>query len=296
MNRESKGLLKAHEDTLEKEGKALPINYIRAIGAKNFAQKGLPHPKENAWKHTSLKLLKNNYRWAEIKHPLSAPPLSLLPKRVVFFNGQLCDSFTELEEGCLLNTMAEEETLKQITPRLKGQDCFMGLALAYYQEAYKLEVTEKCSSPLGIYHFFDQNFEATMGHPLLSIEAAKGAQCHLFELTYSKHCFSSAFHNSHTLLNLDKESKVEHVRIFKTMGGMLPFSQVLSEVSEGASYHNTTLALGGNFLRNNIQVKLLEETASTILNGLYAHRNKEDSSHFSLIQHQAPPNLFTSTL
>ena len=127
-----------------------------------------------------------------------------------------------------------------------------------------------------------------MAHPLVFIEAQKQAQCKLFEMTLSTETLTSAFHNAHCLLRLHPGSDVEHLRVFKTSPGLLPFSQVLGKVSADASYRNTILALEGSFLRNNVQVELLEEGAQTSINGLYTHQGREDSSHFSLIKHQSP--------
>ena len=123
---------------------------------------------------------------------------------------------------------------------------------------------------------------------MIFIDVQEEAQWELFELTLSTEKLTSAFHNAHFLFVLRSESDVEHVRIFKTSSGFLPFSQVLGEVNAGASYRNTVLALEGSFLRNNVQVKLLGEGAKTSVNGLYTHQGKEDSSHFTLIEHQSP--------
>ena len=164
----------------------------------------------------------------------------------------------------------------------------MGLALAYCQKVYQLQITEKLKTPLGLYHFLDEHFEGMMAHPLFVVEAEEGVQCDLLEITYSTGELNSALYNAHSLYQLKRGSDVEHVRIFETSGGVLPFSYVLADVAREASYRNTVLTQGGNFLRNNVQVKLSEEGADTSLNGLFVHREREDSSHYSVIDHQAP--------
>ena len=278
-------LLAAHKDIMGQG----PHDDIRSLGAQHFKSKGLPTFQDESWKYTSLKPLQQYYRWERQEHHQEkSDDLDLLPQRIVFFNGQWRPHLTVLEKGCQWGPLERKSDLAYLKSRLPKQDCFLGLAMAYYKEAYKLELSGKGQSPLGLYSFFDKNFDGMMAHPLVFIEAQEQAQWELFELTLSTEKLTSAFHNAHCLLRLHPRSDVEHVRVFKTSSGLLPFSQVLGEVTADASYRNTVLALGGSFLRNNVQVKLLEKGAQTSLNGLYSHQGKEDSSHFSLIKHQAP--------
>ena len=275
------GLLAAHEK--------LPPNELRLLGAQDFRLKGLPHPKrDESWRYTSLKALRGDYRWrgeeGEGETPFN-PPFPLLPQRIVFSNGRPCPNLTALEEGCWWEPFTDG---KFLSSHLEKQDGFMGLAMAYCPGVHRLHITKKLKSPLGIYHFLDGDFEGAMAHPLFVVEAQEGTEGDLLEVVHSTGELKSALYNSHSLFQVERGSDIEHVRVFQLDGGVLPFSHVQANVAGQASYRNTALVLGGNFLRNNVQVKLLEEEAETSLNGLFLHAENEDSSHYSLIDHRAP--------
>ena len=264
---------------------------LRKIGAKDFSSTGLPHKKVTSWRHTSLEALRGDYRWQSNSqdappHPSSLP--ELLPERIVFFNGKLCPSLCVLEPNCQLASLSQEEALETLPPLLKGQDGLMALALAYYQEAHKIDIMGKLKRPLGLYHLFDQNFDGFMAHPLLSLEVHQGASGELYELTLARDSLTSALYNAHSFLRLKEKSSLNHLRVFESTKGLMPFSYMMAQVEGEASYQNTALALGGRFLRNQIQTALNHPGAQTTLNGLYIHKDRDDSSHFSRIEHRAP--------
>ena len=284
----AQGLLAAHEKMPADTGDAHG-DELRRLGAQDFRRKGLPQRKLESWKHTSLASLRADYSWDGAGTSTTPPSTTgLLPQRIVFFNGHLCSELTVLESSCQLQPLADQRDCERITSRLQGQDGLMGLALAYCQRGYKLEVAGPLQHPLGLYHLFDHNFEGAMAHPLLLIEVRPKAHLNLFELTQATGELSSAFYNAHSVWELQRGCEVEHMRVFSTAGQVLSFSQVLAEVAGDAHYRDTILALGGSLLRNNVQVKLLEEGADTSLNGLYCHRERDNSSHYSLIEHSAP--------
>ena len=274
-----------------------PLSSLNQLGTQDFKAKGLPYKNYESWKHSPLKRIKSHYRWegeqsngdSPISSPSLPPSLSLLPQRVVFFNGKLCRNLTSLESGCQWVSLTEDQLRKQVTPILAQQDCFLGLALAHHRKAFQLTVEKTPKNPIGLYHIFDKNFDAMMTHALLSMETLKGVQCEVLELTLAPEDFpSSSLSNSHCFVKVEQSSELEHLRVFQTQGGATSLSHVIGGVKGSGCYRNTTLALGGNFLRNHLQVTLLEEGAETSLNALYSHRGQEDSSHSSLIQHHAP--------
>ncbi|MCY4643862.1 MAG: SufD family Fe-S cluster assembly protein [Bacteriovoracales bacterium] len=265
------------------------LHALRSLGAKGFADKGLPGRKDEAWKYTSLKGLTGSYAWkSEGERFPGTPPVDLLDQRIVFYNGHWDKTLSTLGPGYRFFPLKEERDFDPLTRQLQGEDCFTDLALTYCREAYRLEIEERGERPLGIYHFMDKNFEGTMAHPLLIVHAREKSKAHLFEFTSSTEDLGSALYNAHTLITLGQGAHLDHVRIFKSRKGLMPFSKVLAQIHKEARYGNAALALGGSFLRNDLRVELLGEGAHVSLGGLYVHDTNEDSSHVSLIDHKAP--------
>ena len=284
---------------------------LRNLAVAAFKARGLPSRRDESWKHTSLKTLGQHYRWEKKPRSLGADAWPALKsqwlgalgaganflhsseaQRIVFFNGQWQPELTVLGTSCQWQSLAgdglEQGEFSYLADKLAGQDVFFALALAYLQQSYKLVLSGLAPGPLAIYHLFDETFQGAMAHPLLLVEVAEKAQWDIAEFTLAGGELSPACYNSQTLFSLGPESDVEHVRVFSTCPGLWSLSQVHSEVARGASYRNTLLALGEGFLRNNVQVKLLQPLADTALNGLYVHHQREDSSHYSVISHCAP--------
>lgn len=270
-------------------------NSVRELGVKKFSQIGLPHRKVESWKYTSLEALRGDYQWPNKDKTQNLPLSQFLPEKIVFFNGGLCPELSCLEKGCEITPLDQEEALNTLSPLLKEKegeekekDGFMALALAYYQEAYKISITQKLKRPLGIYHLFDENFDQCMTHPLLSLNLHPHSHVELYELTRASSPLSSALSNAHTFFHLKEGSEADHLRVFENKQGLMPFSYITAKVEQEASYRNTILALEGGFLRNQLRVSLDEKGANTTLHGLYVHKDRDDSSHFSRIHHRAP--------
>ena len=159
----AEGLLAPYEHFVSKGLHNSFDDNIRFLGAQHFKSKGLPTIKDESWKYTSLHPLQQHYRWEEREHhQKKIHDLDLLAQRIVFFNGQWRPDLTVLEKGCRWGLLNQQSDLAHLKSRLPEQDCFLGLAMAYYKEAYKLELSGKGQGPLGFYSFFDKNFDGMM--------------------------------------------------------------------------------------------------------------------------------------
>ena len=261
---------------------------LHSLGMEALQEKGLPSVKDDRWKHTSLKSLRGDYTLNGGKKDNlngSLPPL--INQRVVFLNGRFNSSLSNLGAGCSWGRIQNEKDIEDLTEHMKDQDGFMAMAMAFCRDIWKIEIEKEFDEPLGLYHFFDESFEGMMSHPLLFIEVKEKSRCHIFETSCATSEVSSGFYNIHHIFKLHPKSKVEHVQTMKMKGDVMNFCRVLADVQADACYRHTMLNLGGNFLRSNPQVKLLEQGAETSLNGLYVHEKTEGSSHCSSIEHKA---------
>ena len=112
-----------------------PHDDIRSLGAQHFKSKGLPTFQDESWKYTSLKPLQQHYLWrGQNNHQTKGDNLDLLPQTDRFFNGQWQPHLTILKEGYQWGLLNRKSDLAYLKSHLPKQDCFLGLAMAYYKE------------------------------------------------------------------------------------------------------------------------------------------------------------------
>jgi Fe-S cluster assembly protein SufD len=93
---------------------------------------------------------------------------------------------------------------------------------------------------------------------------------------------------THTQLTIAPGAKVTHYKLVLEGHHATHQSFLEVETARDASFYSHVFLMGGEKLRNTIQVRLTGENAECVLNGLYVARGKQIMETHTLIEHQKP--------
>lgn len=247
---------------------------------------GLPGPRSEAWKYTSLRPLERRsfaVQKIAVQEPASAIGAALLSDipspRLVFVNGVLDlanSDIGRLPDGVELNPLSA--LLSQGTPREvnflerrfeRADEIFARLNAALAREGAVLRIGEnvRMDRPLHLV-FIGAPAEADIAwHARHLIELRRGASVTLVE-----HHRAQAAHanlgNALTHVHLAAGATLVHARIQDEAAAATLFTRTDAALARGAHYRRFDLELGAGLSRHELNVRLEGEGARLFANGV----------------------------
>jgi len=234
---------------------------LRREAAAWFSAHGLPHPKEEAWRFTSLR-------------PLSRVAPSLVPARL---------STGTLPAGVTLSKLdAAEGRLAQLA---STHHAFAALNTALFEDALVIEVApgRVVEAPLEIAHFARASARATLSLPRVIVIAGEGSQLQLVE----RYCAEggTSLTAGVTELFVEANADVEHVRVLDGAPSAYNISITAVRQARDSRYTSRVATFGGALSRLDLRVLLDGEGAECTLDGLYLAGDDEHVDHQTFIDH-----------
>ena len=267
---------------------------VRAAGRETFRRVGLPTPRHEDWRYTSLAGLAGQAFAAapEVRaHVAGLPPAP----RLVFVNGRLDPAATDLSglpagawAGSLTAALRErpaslEPLLGRVVPvRDHG---FEALNSALFEDGAVLELPDGAVAERPIHLVFFCSAQGGAVHPRNLVRAGKGARAALVESYRGEGAYLL---NALTELVLGEGAQVEHDRVQED--APQAFHLGLLHVSQGAAsrFVGQSIALGGQLARVEARAVLASEGAACDLHGLYIGSGKQVLDHLVHVDHASP--------
>ncbi len=279
---------------------------LRTAGIERFAALGLPGPREESWKYTSLRLLeKTGFEPAGAAFSVNIDRLpALLPQsgighRVIFVNGRLrqCISMPgELPEGVELGGLAEAlardpEGIAAELGRIgeiNGQSLF-ALNTAMMRDGLVLRVKRGVSIPLPIevVHVGAAGPEPIAFHTrnLIVLEP----DSHVTVVEHHIGLGTGAyFSNGATEIALGDGAELHHYKVQEEGPEAVHIATLHARLGRDAVYDSFTQTTGGRLSRNESSVRLDGEGAECHLNGAYLLRDSQHCDTTTVIDHLKP--------
>ncbi len=260
----------------------------RRTEAKNaYARLGLPTVRNEVWKYTNLKSLRNiDFRLASDPFSLA---LSALPKRVpnidsyriVFVNGVFDATLSDLSDlpnGVRLGSLAT--AIKANPSAFEGRlgklvsmedDALIALNSAYLADGLYFEVDRGIvlEKPVHLVNLTYAGEDALSFHPRHLMEIGDGAVATILETRLGITNETPTFGNSVAEIELGRDANLGHYLLQKESdhGNIVAVNVVTTE--KGATYDNFALHLGGKIIRNEIRCQINGEHGQVRLNGAY---------------------------
>ncbi|MEO6064552.1 MAG: Fe-S cluster assembly protein SufD [Lysobacterales bacterium] len=237
---------------------------------------GLPNPRSEAWKYTSLRALeRRNFVPATLSPDIDAKLLKNIPApRLVFVNGAFDQALSDLGNfpgGVELSARggAEAGTAERSASLSHADDVFARLNMALADHGAKLSVMAGTAVSASVHLVF-------VGAPAESDQAwhlrhdiALGAGS---RLTLVEHHLASGEHahfaNAVTRIELGADAQLHHVRVQREAGAATSFLRTDAALAENAHYQRLDLELGAALSRHELNVQLDGDGAKLVANGV----------------------------
>jgi Fe-S cluster assembly protein SufD len=288
-------------------GAKLPwLDKRRAEAIDRFAASGFPTAEDEEWRFTPVAPIeKTPFVLADKVTPLKMETLAglaLCPfgfDRMVFINGRHSPELSgpqSLPDGARLTTIAavldkEPARLEPWLAKLgeaEGRP-FGAINLALFRDGALLLLPKGCRLQKPIHLIFVSSAPeiATMSHARALVVAEDGAQATVVE-EYVGLDRGVCFTNVVSEVVVGENAGVSYYRLQRESDQTLHVSTLQARVERNGRFASHAVSLGGQLVRNDVNVKLAGEGADVTLNGLYLVRGRQHLDNHTLIEHAVP--------
>jgi len=241
---------------------------------------GLPGPRSEAWKYTSLRALERR-RFVPVDAETAVDPelLSAIPSpRIVFVNGIHSPSLSamhDLPPGVSVQLLSEvlsadNDTARFLARRFERHDeifARLNAALASEGVLLRVEADVHSATPLHLVFIGAENGDDRAWHLRNLIELRKGARLSLVEhhLANGAHAH---FANALTHVHLAGGAALDHVRVQHESERATSFLRTDAVLGRDTRYQRVDLELGAALSRHELNVRLEGDNARLIANGV----------------------------
>jgi Fe-S cluster assembly protein SufD len=275
----------------------------RRAALARFEALGLPGPKHEDWRFTSLAALGAT---PLVRPPAGDPALARAlvdhgeatpGPRLVFVNGRLDPSLStrsRLPQGAILASLAEalRELPEKVRPHLgriaRPDDlAFVAANAALFEDGgfVLLPRGAAIDVPLALVFVTDAAEGRAAVHPRTLVVAEEGARATIEEVYLGR---GEGLTNAVTEVVLAAGASIEHVRLQAESAAAHHVSALHAEQGPEASLAAHAFTMGARLSRSEVRTRLAGEGARVEANGLYMADGARVSDHFSWVDHAAP--------
>lgn len=278
------------------------LDQLRQQALKQFEVIGLPGVRDEQWRYTNLRALKNNaYKLSQpTKSSVELP--SALAKtsnpRLVFINGHFSENqsntsnlpssitFKSLSD---ILTQSPELVAKKFGSTLpQDQHGFTALNSAYCQDGYVLIVPKGISlkAPLEVIYLSSGN-DTQVSHCRNLIIAKTNSECTVIE----RHLGVDGdiyLNNSVTEIIADDNSHIDHYKVQEESNDAFHIGGTFIQQAANAQVKNHTLTMSGLVIRNNITADLTAPGGHIEMNGLVTGNGRQHIDNHTQVNHLVP--------
>lgn len=295
-------------DIYKNNGNALATKEAKALAVKYLQEKDIPNKKDEEWRKTDINpILRHGYKYGERieldKTIVSMYNLSgTYSNVIVFINGHFCHNlskFTDSKENFELDSIKNakkkhSDIFEKYFNKTKvhNKHYFSALNTAFAEDGafILIKKNKKVENPIHIYHFSDGNDNKITSLLRNMVYAEQGSKANVL---FSFHSLSDNYEltNVATEIFLGKDSYVDF-NIFQGEGNdAFQINSTFVEQKKGSQFYFNTATMCGALVRNDIDIKLLEEDTFCDLAGLYMPDREQNFDNTITIEHTVGHSL-----
>jgi Fe-S cluster assembly protein SufD len=263
----------------------------REAAAALLRRRGLPGPRDEAWKYTSLRPLTELEFHAALTDagdhptPVALPHLGPLAEtpRVVFVAGRYRADLSQLPDLVTARRFAGHPE----TPDPDEEDSLLALNTLLAEDGALLDVADSTDAGtlLLIHMGADLSGKPAAFHPRHCIRLGAGAALTLVEISAGRGTY---LHNPVMDIDLAQGARLAHFRLQIESAEALHIDAVRAAVAAGASYDSFSLVLGARLARSDVHVRLGGAKGHAALNAAQVLRGRQHADFTTIVSHDAP--------
>lgn len=277
--------------TKRPQGAVAPwVKALRETGAESFAVTGLPALSWEGWQYTNLRALdaaKFSYTTASVTFDVKKLPAPLLQDayRVVLVNGQFQKDLSSLPEHVTILSLMEaaDRNIERLDEYLVNigdlaTQPFKALNSAHLRDGFVLMVAKgkDVDRPVEVLFY---TTAGTASHPRAFYHLAQNSGVTILE----HHAGDGAyFANTHIEAVVEQDARLKCYRIVDESDLASHISRLSLTLLKSAQFEGFSGAFGGALVRQDYEMKLLENAISGSISGIYLLRGRQ-SHDFSIL-------------
>ena len=282
------------------------LHDLRTSAIKNFANKGFPTKKDEAWKYTSLNaILKRDFT----VFPKSEPTIEFKDVKnyflheidtykVVFIDGVFASNLSSTTHDgidvCLMSSALTKPKYKMVIDTYFNQiaskdETLTSLNTAFANEGAYINIPKSkvADKPIEIMYFSTGSEAALLVQPRNLVIVGENSHVQIIE---RHQCLNenAVLTNSVTEIFAQKRAIVDYYKIQndKLEANLIDNTYVSQKQESHVSVQ--TFSFGGNLTRNNLNFYHFGERLTSTLNGITIIGDKQHVDHYTLVHHAQP--------
>ena len=278
----------------------------RTAAIARFVEKGLPTPRDEAWRHTPVApLTRARFEPAD---PVATPPpavLEALPREgfrgahLVFVNGRLSPGLSSLEAG---EPGVEVASLRDLLRSQPGRvepwlsraadgrtGVFADLNTAFAEDGAVVLVSPGAilKEPLRVAHVSAGAGAFSVAYARTLVVAGRGSECQVVE-TFASADGRASLTNAVTEVVVEDNAFVDRYKLQLEGAESLHVATLVARLSRDARFSDHSLSFGAALSRNDIEVRFEAEGGECVLNGLFVADGRRVADTHSTVDHAKP--------
>lgn len=271
----------------------------RVAAARAFAQRGLPGPKDEAWRQTPLAgLLKR--KWQLAPRP-GREAVAAIGRQLAAWRKAGCWELVWVD-GWWIPELSSAEAppgvaFRSLAGALEGSVCveaglaeqpFALLAAALFSDGASIEVSPHTvvERPIHLL-FWTQAGPDRVIFPRFELSVGEGAEVRVIE-THASELSEPYWVLPITEVRVGERAICEHVRIQRETKAGFHLARMAYELQRQTTLKSHSFAFGGELFRQDIVARLLGEGSEATLNGLYLVEDRQHADTYMRVDHLAP--------
>ncbi|MEE8341693.1 MAG: Fe-S cluster assembly protein SufD [Candidatus Neomarinimicrobiota bacterium] len=274
------------------------IKDFRKDAFKNFLKIGYPTKRHENWRFTNLtSLAKTKYRFpnreiGKFDHNLIGNYTIDNCHRIVFVNGIFDAKLSTLdhitERITLKNTTEIFSNINQTSIK-NDKDPFILLNKAFVSGGYYIEIDSNYTEdkPLHILNIISNEKDNIQQHHYNLIKIGKNSQVSIIEEhvnTNQKELFKNTVYN----IQIDENSILSHSLLQQNHTKSKDLNHIFVGQQDNSSYSTQMINIGGDLVRNDINVQIDGENCATDISGLSLLSGNNHVDNYTSVNHNRP--------
>ena len=284
------------------------LKRLRENAFERFEELGFPTTKHEEWKYTTLAPLAKmkferpggsiNVDRAQLQRFFYEEASS---SRLVFVNGfysQELSATEALSEGIValdlrdaLKDAKQAEILRDELARGADyhENAFTALNTALFESGVFIHLSKgvNASAPIHLLFLSSENERPALSFPRVSIVMEEGSSATIIE-SYASAGEDSHFTNAVVEIKLADAARLNYYKVQRENAKTFHIATTQAELGRASSLNSTTITLGAQLSRHNINVALSSPGAECWVDGLYLVGEGQHTDTHSLIDHRQP--------
>ncbi len=286
---ENQSWLNAHSEAVLTSTNVDWLNAQREAALAQFEKVGLPGVRDEDWRYTNLRALKNNSFNLSAQSSLAVELPETDNPRLVFVDGKLD---LESSSGLGENVTSLQDSLESVKSAFgstlpSSPHGFTALNTAYADDGYvvKLERGQVLSGVLEVV-FVSQSANA-LSHTRNLIIAEANSQCTIVERHIGAQD-TTYLNNTITEIIAGDNAHIDHYKIQQESNDAFHIGGVFINQAKSSQVKNHNIALSGLITRNDIHSNLLGQGAHMEMNGLVVGQGRQHVDNHTQVNHAVP--------